>query len=82
VVIENRLDEELRITQVRLAGIDAASFGVANDRCSGSILQPGARCGLDVWFLPTDEGEQQASLVLRDGAGDVAREIVLTGTGG
>jgi hypothetical protein len=82
VVIENRLDEEIRITQVRLAGIDASSFGVANDRCSGSILQPGARCGLDVWFLPTDEGEQQASLVLRDGAGDVAREIVLTGTGG
>jgi hypothetical protein len=82
VVIENVFDEEIRVTQVRVAGIAASSFGVANDRCSGSILQPGARCGLDVWFLPTDEGEQQASLVLRDGAGDVAREIVLTGTGG
>jgi hypothetical protein len=82
VSMENATDDEVRISTVRLGGLDAATFGLANDRCSGSILRPGGRCSVDVWFRPVDDGDRSASMVVRDGSGDVAREIVLTGTGG
>jgi hypothetical protein len=82
IVLENGSSVDLRITTVRIAGIDAASFVLSSDRCSGSIVRPGGRCSVDVWFQPADAGAREASLVVRDGAGGVAREVVLTGTGG
>lgn len=82
VTLENVRGETIRIANARLAGIDAVSFGLANDRCSGFFLRPGETCTLDVWFEPRSAGEKRANLVVRDGTGDVAREVVVTGTGG
>ncbi|MFN2420143.1 MAG: hypothetical protein ABR527_01995 [Gemmatimonadota bacterium] len=62
-----------------MTGIDAPSFGLANDRCSGSLLRAGGRCTLAVWFEPVEPGAKSAVLVVRYGSGDVSREIELTG---
>jgi hypothetical protein len=79
VTLENGFDSEIRIANARLTGIDAPSFGLANDRCSGFLLRAGGRCTLAVWFEPVGPGAKRAALVLRYGTGDVAREIELTG---
>jgi hypothetical protein len=79
VTLENGFDSEVRIANARLTGIDALSFGLANDRCSGSLLRAGGRCTLAVWFEPVEPGAKRAALVVRYGTGDVAREIELTG---
>ncbi len=55
---------QLIIEDVALAGVDVASFILADNQCEGITLQPGQNCEIFVSFAPLTEGVLLASLII------------------
>jgi hypothetical protein len=69
----------LNVKRAELTSGATADFKISGDRCSGSELQPGASCKLDVRFAPTASGPRRATLTVtsNDPAGPL--ELALAG---
>jgi hypothetical protein len=69
----------LNVKAAKLTSGATADFEISGDRCSGSELQPGASCKLDVRFGPTTGGPHRATLTVtsNDPAGPL--ELALAG---
>jgi hypothetical protein len=72
---------DLHVTNVSLAGVQAADYQIATDRCSGTAIPPEGRCSVDVVFAPATLGTLSAELRFQDDAAGSPRTIALTGTG-
>ena len=62
-------------------GEQAEDFGVIDDGCSGTTVQPGSSCAVTVWFSPWAEGLREARLVIPDGTAVGSTEVRLAGFG-
>jgi CSLREA domain-containing protein len=69
----------LFIGQVALAGADAGEFAIGTEDCSGSSLDPGEECSVDVTFKPTSTDDFSARLELSGNAPSAS--VDLTGAG-
>lgn len=78
--LENRGSADLRLGDVGLEGLAAADFVRFEDRCSGEVLAPDARCLVRFEFVPTADGERVARLRV-DGDAGLADPPTLTGLG-
>jgi len=71
----------LTITQVELGGPNPGDFTIATDTCTGSALEPGARCFVELGFTPTAAGGRNASLTLTHNAGGSPHRVALSAVG-
>ena len=55
----------ITITSVSIAPIrGAGAFSVLDDSCTGTTVEPGKRCAIEVVFEPADEEQHRAELVI------------------
>lgn len=78
--LANDGDASLSIQRVGLLGLGAADFVLRRDRCAGKTLGDGERCSVEVVFVPTAEGNRQASVEVVSDAGSTP-ETWLVGRG-
>jgi hypothetical protein len=71
----------LTVQSMSFSGPDAGDFSTSVDVCSGTSLNPGTSCVLDVRFRPGSAGARSGSLVLKDAAADSPQELNLVGEG-
>lgn len=71
----------LTIQSMSFTGPDAADFTTSVDVCSGTSLNPGTSCVLDVRFRPAGPGARSGSMVVKDAALDSPQELNLVGEG-
>lgn len=64
-----------------LAGVDATSFLLSGDSCSGRTLSPGESCSVSVAFRPAVAGSRSALLALSSDADLPASDVSLAGAG-
>jgi len=70
----------LVVSQLTLAGADAADFALVGDGCSGATLPPGGSCTAGVTFTPQGLGFRSAVLEVADDAAGSPQTVVLAGT--
>lgn len=70
---------DTNVKAVQITGPDASSFKLANDGCSGTILESAHACELQVSFTPVSNGLNNATLELFESNGTI--EVPLSGTG-
>lgn len=68
----------LEAGSVQVGGPDTDQFTKRSDTCSGTQVDPGGSCSVDVQFTPTSEGTKTAGLLFRQG--DSYERIPLHGT--
>jgi phospholipase C len=71
-------DESLQISGITLTG-DPTDFKFAG--CKGQTLPPGGFCNVDVEFIPTEAGDQSATLTVYDNDPTSPQTVSLTGVG-
>lgn len=84
VVLRNLGGGPARIEALSVAGPDAPSFALTDDRCSGRELAAGERCTVGALFRPREEGVQQARLGIASPdlpAGSAPVQVALRGAG-
>ena len=81
MTLQNTGTAPLDLRSLTIAGANAAEFALAADGCSGSLLQPGDICTLNLRFTPAAVGTRSASLIVLDDAADSPQSISLVGTG-
>jgi hypothetical protein len=69
----------LSISSIAVTGVDASSFGFANN--CGTSLAPGASCSIHGHFAPTVTGALTAAITITDSASGSPQSIALSGTG-
>ena len=74
----------LRVDRLRLAGAQAAAFGLSADGCSGRSLDPGASCELAITFRAQGLGGHRAELAVegRGARGGAAAQLAGSGVAG
>jgi hypothetical protein len=75
-------DAPLTISAADLTGADAGDFAIpgGGDSCSGTTIDPGASCTVDVTFSPNTTGSKSAALRITDSAKDSPQTAALSGT--
>jgi hypothetical protein len=81
IAVHNRGDAGLRWSQVALAGRGAGQFSLGGDCVPGAALAAGGSCRIEARFVPGQEGEHGASLVLWHDAGLAPATASLRGRG-
>ncbi|MFG2940529.1 choice-of-anchor D domain-containing protein [Streptomyces sp. NPDC048282] len=67
---------------IRQAGLsDTQAFAVTGDQCSGTELDTGGSCTIQVVFRPQDTGTWSAQLRIPDDSADGGHTVGLSGTG-
>lgn len=56
-------------------------FAIVRDTCTGATVAPNKSCVIDVRFTPSETGDRNATLVLKDNAVDSPQSVSLTGNG-
>ena len=79
VVLTNTGGTPLTITNIAIAGPSAAAFRIVSSDCP-STLAPQASCRTLVTYAPLTTGENSASLVFSDSAGDSVQTVSLSGS--
>jgi sugar lactone lactonase YvrE len=79
VTMTNTGNGALSITSIAVTGVDASSFGFANN--CGTSLAPGASCSIHGHFAPTVTGALTAAITITDSASGSPQSIALSGTG-
>ena len=73
---------DAHVTALGLAdGDQAEDFGVMDDGCSGTTVQPGSSCTVTVGFSPWEPSMREARLVIPDGTAVGSTEVRLAGFG-
>lgn len=79
--LENVGSAAVELGWVELEGPGAADFVLTADRCSGKVLEAGARCQIAVAFVPSRAGSRKASLRVEGTAGESFPKVILSGEG-
>ncbi len=79
--LSNSGTASLEISELTLAGDDAAAFTSTQDACTGVSLAPGQRCEVGFEFGPRHQGAHQASLRIASNQRRRAPTVELTGHG-
>ncbi|HSH27162.1 MAG TPA: MBG domain-containing protein, partial [Wenzhouxiangella sp.] len=80
VTISNDGNADLTISDLSLAGADAAQFAIGNDNCSGTVTA-GASCTFEVSFSPDSVGARSAEVLIESSASTSVDIVVLEGEG-
>jgi hypothetical protein len=79
--LRNESIEAQTIDSATLAGADLGDFGLRSDKCSETVLAPGATCAVAVRFDPGSSGPKTATLRLRGTGGTTVAQLNGEGTG-
>jgi alpha-tubulin suppressor-like RCC1 family protein len=71
----------LQVTGVSFVGLDADSFTLSYDGCSGKTLAASESCMIGVRFYPQAVGGAGATLMIADNEPSGGRSVPMTGTG-
>ncbi len=77
VNLQNVGNGGLAISQLGLAGVNAADFSASND--CGKMLAPGKVCGVQIVFNPMAPGPREAVLQITDNALDSPQSVQVSG---
>jgi hypothetical protein len=82
ITVTDSGDAPLTISAADITGADAGDFAIAGggDTCTGTTIDPGATCTVDVTFSPNTSGAKQAALRIADNAKDSPQTAALSGT--
>jgi hypothetical protein len=82
ITVRDSGDAPLTISAADLTGADAGDFAIPNggDGCTGTTIDPGAGCTVDVTFSPNASGPKSAALRITDSAKDSPQTAALSGT--
>jgi hypothetical protein len=78
--LTNAGDAPLVVTQIEIVSADT-DFGLADDGCSGTTLQPSASCSYQLSFSPQATGPRNALLRIHSDAAGAPHGYALAGTG-
>ncbi len=78
--VQNVSFNPTRITEIRVAGVNARDFQVTGQSCTGRPFNPGAYCYVEVEFAPTAAGRRTASIVVRSATGAYTA-VIVSGSG-
>jgi len=81
VTLTNLGTAPLNITQVGLAGPNAAEFAVTGDTCQGATVPPSGNCAVAISFSPAATNTRTAFLTVTDNASVSQQTAALTGNG-
>ncbi len=82
VTVRNSGSAALVLEEVAVIGSGRGSFPTVPGSCAGApYLVPGSECTIGLRFVPTAEGRQAASLLLRHNGADAETRVSLAGTG-
>lgn len=71
----------LAVGELVLEGADARSFALGSSACSGSILEPGTECRIELLFMARREGPHRAELVIPHDASAEGSRVAINGIG-
>jgi len=77
----NHTTGSLLFSRIQFSGPAAADYSASADTCSGLTLAPGAACGVDVVFTPTQAGARNANLLMQASAPGSPFVVLLRGFG-
>jgi hypothetical protein len=80
VIVENTGAAPLRVTDLLITGPASAEFAVVLEDCSNATLAPGADCGVELVFAPTQGGDRQAVLSVASDRLPIPADVPLSGT--
>jgi len=80
VTLSNTGFGPVAISGVAITGTNAGNFAQTNN--CGSSLAVGASCTISVTFTPSSMGNESATLMISDNAGDSPQQVSVAGTGG
>jgi hypothetical protein len=81
VTVSNVGLEPVQLYGVSFAGLDADSFVISYDGCSGKTLAVSTTCTIGVRFSPAAVGPANATLVISDNELAGAQSVTLSGSG-
>ena len=81
VTVTNNGGKGLYINSVVVEGDNKEDFVISNDTCTGSTIDAGKSCVIDVVFTPAVSEKRKAMLTITDNALDSPQKVTLTGTG-
>ncbi len=79
--LRNSGSAPLAIRRSVISGAGRSSFAIQRDGCTGSTLQPGGRCSIDLLFQPRGAGSLRAELRIESDDARGEQAIALAGSG-
>ena len=82
ITVTNTGGKSLYVNSASITNEDEwKDFAVVRDTCTGATVAPNKSCVIDVRFTPSETGDRNATLVLKDNAADSPQSVSLTGNG-
>ena len=81
VTVTNEGTRETSVSSVRLSGLNAADFSIADDRCRNAVLGPDASCAVSIVFSPARPIGRRAALEVTHGDEPRTVSVGLHGVG-
>jgi hypothetical protein len=79
VTVQNISLAEVQIGKVTISGSDAQNFSIAQENCSGQVLEALTKCSVEVEFKAQTKGPKSAVLTVNTEEGEL--EVPLSGSG-
>jgi hypothetical protein len=81
ITVTNTGGKKLYVNSVVVGGDDRQNFTLVSDTCTGSTIDPGKSCVVDVCFTPSRTERHKAAIAFTDNATDSPQNVPLTGRG-
>ena len=81
ITVTNTGGKKLYVNSVVVSGDDHQSFTLVGDTCTGSTIDPGKSCIVDVCFTPARTERHKAEVVFTDNSTDSPQKVPLIGRG-
>ena len=81
ITVTNTGGKKLYVNSVVVSGDDHQNFTLVGDTCTGSTIDPGKSCVVDVCFTPSRTERHKAAVVFTDNATDSPQNVPLIGRG-
>jgi hypothetical protein len=81
ITIANGGSAKVFLDSVKLGGDAAGDFALSNDACTGTSLEPGKSCVVDVVMTPSETGPRAATITITADGVEAAATVELSGNG-
>ena len=81
ITVTNTGGKKLYVNSVVVSGDDHQSFTLVGDTCTGSTIDPGKSCVVDICFTPSRTERHKAEVVFTDNSTDSPQKVPLIGRG-
>jgi hypothetical protein len=81
ITVTNTGGKKLYVNSVVVGGDDRQNFTLVSDTCTGSTIDPGKSCVVDICFTPSRTERHKAAIAFTDNATDSPQNVPLTGRG-